>query len=127
MARSGDVWVFSEKPALLAELISAGSGLTAVSQGAVAAIVLGPRLAADAALARGAGKVFWLGEQKPGYMVEDYVPTLAGLFAQDPPYALLVGSTRRGRDVAGRLAARLGVTAITDVTQFLLDGGARQA
>ncbi len=127
MARNCDVWVFSEKPALMAELISAGTGLAAVSQGAVAAIVLGPRDATDNALAGSAGKVFWLGEQKPGYMVEDYVPTLASLFAQDPPYALLVGSTRRGRAVAGRLAARLGVTAITDVTQFLLDGGARQA
>ena len=127
MARNCDVWVFSEKPALLAELISAGSSLAAVSQGAVAAIVLGPRRAADEALARGAGKVLWLGEQKPGYMVEDYVPTLAKLLAQDSPYALLVGSTRRGRAVSGRLAARAGVTAITDVTQFMLDGGARQA
>ena len=127
MARNCDVWVFSEKPALLAELIAAAGGLATASQGAVAAIVLGPRHAVDEALARGAAKVLWLGEQKSGTMVEDYVPTLAGLLAQDPPYALLVGSTRRGRAVAGRLAARAGVSAITDVTQFLLDGGARQA
>ena len=127
MAQNCDVWVFSEKPALLAELISAAAGLAAVSQGTVAAIVLGPRNLAVEALARGAGKVIWLGEQMSGYLVEDYVPTLARLLEQDPPHALLVGSTRRGRAVAGRLAAQAGVTAITDVTQFLLDGGARQA
>ncbi len=127
MDKNCDVWVFSEVPALLAELIAAGKSLATVAQGRVAAIVFGPRQAADEALAHGAGKAIWLGEQKAGYLVDDYMPTLARLVEETPPYALLIGSTRRGRAVAGRLAARIGVTAITDVTQFLLDGGARQA
>ncbi len=127
MGGNSDVWVFSEKPDLLAELITAGSLLSSAAQGALAVVVLGPRLLVDEAAGRGASKVFWLGEQKADALVEDYVPTLARLVEQHRPSALLVGSTRRGRAVAGRLAARAGVTAITDVTQFLLDGSARQA
>ncbi len=127
MTSNNDVWVFSEKPDLLVELIAAGSTLASGTQGAVAAIVLGPRSQVNEAAGRGASKIFWLGEPKANTMVEDYVPTIARLVEQHQPCALLIGSTRRGRAVAGRLAARAGVTAITDVTQFLLDGGARRA
>jgi electron transfer flavoprotein alpha subunit len=127
MAGNSDVWVFSEKRDLLAELMAAGALLASASQCGLAAVVLGPRSSVDEAARRGAGKVFWLGDQKADVLVEDYVPTLARLVEQNQPSALLVGSTRRGRAVAGRLAARAGVTAITDVTQFLLDGGRRQA
>ncbi len=127
MGKNNDVWVFSEKADLLAELITAGSLLAQAAQGALAAIVLGSRLRVDAAAGYGAGKVFWLGEQKADCLVEDYVPTLARLVEEGQPSALIVGATRRGRAVAGRLAARARVSAITDVTQFLLDGRGRQA
>ena len=43
------------------------------------------------------------------------------------PCGLLVGSTQRGRAVAGRLAARLGVTALTDVLAVPSEAGGIQA
>jgi electron transfer flavoprotein alpha subunit len=117
------IWVFSEKPALLAEMIAGAHTLIGDSGGTITAIVLGARTEADQAAAHGADKIIWLGEEKTDRMVEDYVPTLAQLFQDHTPTLVLIGSTRRGRAVAGRLAARLGVTVLTDVLEFLSDGG----
>jgi electron transfer flavoprotein alpha subunit len=125
MAAGQDVWVFSEKAGLLNELIGGARGLAGQTGGQVVALVLGPRALAEQA-ARGA-EVLWLGEMPEGRLVDDYVPTLAGLLAERQPYGLLVGSTRQGKAVAGRLAARLGSAALTDVLEFTLADGAVQA
>jgi electron transfer flavoprotein alpha subunit len=119
--------VFSEKPALLYELIAGARALVDHSGGRIIALVLGPRALAQQAIARGADGVFWLGELAEDAIVDNYVPTIARLFDNQRPSALLVGSTRQGKAVAGRLAARFGVTALTDVLQFLFEGGQVQA
>ena len=124
---SADIWVFSEKPALLDELLAGARVLADHIKGAVAAVVSGPVEKTDEAFERGAEKVFWLGEIKPGFMVEDCVPTLAHLAAKEKPYGILIGSTRRGRAVAGRLAARLNLSVITDVIAFMFENGDLQA
>ena len=116
MAENREWWVFSEKPDLLAELVSGVQEIAAPER--VVALVLGPRDQADRALAYGAARVIWLGEPAADCLIEDYVPTLARLIETQQPAGLLVGSTVRGRAIAGRLAARTGVTAITDVKQF---------
>ena len=120
---SGDIWVFSEQKALLAELLGAARELG----GAAVAVVLGPRAEAEAALAHGARRVLWLGERPDDRLVDDYVPTLAAAVEQARPALLLIGATRRGRAVAGRLAARFNVTVLTDVMAFEQDGGGLQA
>jgi electron transfer flavoprotein alpha subunit len=66
--------------------------------------------------------VLWLGEHPEKRLVDDYLPTLAALLEQHLPELLLVGATRRGRAIAGRLAARLGVTVLSDVLEFHQDG-----
>jgi electron transfer flavoprotein alpha subunit len=118
MAERHEVWAFSEKPALLAELIAGALQLAEQSGGEVVAVVLGPRSDAEIALAQGAQRVYWLGELPTGRLVDDYVPTLAKALQEHRPDILLVGSTRRGRAIAGRLAARLEVTALADVLEF---------
>jgi len=115
VAEQHEFWVYSEKPALLAELIAAARSLT---EGPLAAVVTGPRTDAETALAQGADKVYWLGETGPERLVDDYIPTLAALITGHKPYGLLIGATRRGKAVAGRLAARLDASAITDVKAF---------
>jgi electron transfer flavoprotein alpha subunit len=127
MSTVSGFWVFSEIPALLMELIAGARSLAAVMGGEVVALVIGPRAGAAAALASGADRVFWLGELKAGNLVEDYVPTLAALVEKEAPRGLLVGATTRGRAVAGRLAARSGVTALTDVRQFTFEDGVIKA
>ena len=118
MAEKSDIFVFSEKPALQAELISAAHSLTAHTGGQVIALVLGPRSDAELALKQGAQHVFWLGELPPDRLVEDAVPTIAAAVQSNHPFGVLIGATVRGRAVAGRLSARLGVAALTDVLEF---------
>lgn len=122
MAERQDIWVFSEKEPLLAELAAGGRSLAQITGGKVVALVLGPRTLAESMLSRGADRVLWLGEPAEGVLVDDYVPTLSGLLEQGQPYALLAGATRRGRAVAGRLAARCGGTVLTDVLEFTFEG-----
>jgi electron transfer flavoprotein alpha subunit len=121
LAVKGDVWVFSEKADLLAELIAGAHELSAHSGGSVVAVVLGARDEADKALARGAQHVLWLGERKEGYLVDDYVPAVVKLLEESHPAVLLVGATRVGRAAAARLAAHLNTTALTDVMEFFFE------
>ncbi len=118
-----DIWVFSERKELLAELINGARELATEAGGQVVALVLGPRGANDDALAQGADKVLWLGE--PGdNMVEDYVATIAGLVESREPALLLVGATKQGKAVAGRLAADLKTSVITDAKWLQWEDGA---
>ena len=117
------IWAFSEKSELLAELLGGARALAGETGDSVSAVVLGPRDACDAALSAGAEKVLWLGERGEN-MVEDYVPTLAKIVADGSPRVLLIGATKTGKAVAGRLAARLGTSTIADVKRFGVDGDA---
>ena len=118
MAENSDIFTFSEKPALQAELISAAHMLTAHNGGQVIALVLGPRSDAELALKQGAQQVLWLGELPPDRLVEDTVLTIAAAIQSQQPFSVLIGATARGRAIAGRLSARLGVAALTDVLEF---------
>jgi len=118
MAVNGDIWVFSEKWDLLAEL-AAGARELAGEPGSVTIVVIGPRSAAEKAAAW--GKVLWLGEVTGQRRVDDYVPTLVGMLEEAKPQLMLIGATRRGRAIAGRIAARFDTAALTDVQEFLTD------
>jgi electron transfer flavoprotein alpha subunit len=124
MTENKDVWVYSEKPALQAELIACARQLTSHTGGQAIAVVLGPRSLAEQTLRQGAQRVIWLGELASGRLVEDLVPTLAAGVQAKTPFGLIIGATIRGRAVAGRLAARLGVAALADVLEFQWDGPA---
>lgn len=118
MAANTDIFLFSEKPVLQAELIAAAHTLTGHIGGQVIALVLGPRSDAELALKQGAQQVFWLGELPPDRLVEDAVPTIAAAVQTHQPFGIFIGATARGRAIAGRLSARLGVAALTDVLEF---------
>lgn len=118
-----DVWAFSERPAFLAELIVGARLLAGELDGSVVAVVIGTHAEAEEAICLGATKVFWLGEKKETTLVEDYVPTLAALVEERKPAVLLVGASKRGKAMTGRVAARIGASAITDVKEFVVAEG----
>jgi electron transfer flavoprotein alpha subunit len=124
MADRQNIWVFSEKPALLAELLA---GAKTLGSGPVTALMLGSRGEAEKAAGLGARQVIWLGELPEGALVDDYVATITQQFQQSPPDLLLIGSTRRGRAVAGRLAARLKIPILTDILDLQDQDGGLQA
>ena len=81
---SSEIWVFSEQPALLAELISAGSEF-----GEVTALVSGARSLAEQTASQGAHKIYWLGEISSKDMVEDLVPTITRLAKEEQPSLII--------------------------------------
>lgn len=111
------IWVYSDNPALLAELVSAGKQV-----GPVQAIVTGERSRAETAARLCPDGVWWTGETKPGWSAEDYIPTLEALIRDHSPDAILISSNRSGKAIAARLAARLGKAPINDILNFIQDG-----
>ena len=118
------VWVFieqeGEKPTALGlELLAKGREL-----GDVTAIFLGP----------GSDAIFWtLGEHGATTVLHvdsgDRLPSapvaaaLAERVAADSPDLILLGQAYNDRDVAGRLAARLGVGVLSNASDVRLNGG----
>lgn len=128
--------VFSERPGLLAELIANATQLAESENASVSAIVVGDQSKIDLAFTRGAKKVYVLGEKPEERLLDDYVSTITQLVKAKQPAVVIVGATRQGKAIAGRLAASLGVSAITDakyikqvndeiiITHLVFGGGA---
>lgn len=112
------IWVFSENLELTAEMLSKGRELADKLQTGLAAIVLGYNIREKAEdLARyGADKILLMDDPIfEGLRVEPYLSALTDLAANYQPEIILIGSTKRGKDVAARLAARLKTGLIPDV------------
>jgi len=124
--------VFSEDMFLLAELIGAGT-----RYGETSAIVIGDE--DDARQAAGLGANVYFVSKRDDMILDSYVPTIVGLLEELKPEMFLVGATRNGRTIAGRVAAALDTVAITStktideengkavVTQLIYGGGATRS
>lgn len=108
------IWVFAEKESALTELCGGARQLG----DRVEAVVIGTQ---DQQGVNGADKVWSIPTQE-GAMLEDYTETLASLVNQEKPELLLVAPTKRGKLIAGRLAAMIGASVMTDVME-LTQGG----
>jgi len=109
-----NVWVFAEKIDAIAELCSGGRSLGEK----VSALWLGSKQDAEKLISFGADKVYWLGEIDPARMYEDYTETIAALLQAHQPDLLMIGTTKRCKLIAGRLAAKLGISVLNDVMEF---------
>jgi electron transfer flavoprotein alpha subunit len=93
--------------------------------GEVTAVLVGAGIG-DAAAglgAWGAAKVFVADNPALGlYSAEGYTEAVAAAAAKAQPSAIFFAGTAMGRDLAPRVAARLGVGAIADVVRLALDG-----
>ncbi|UZJ25640.1 electron transfer flavoprotein subunit alpha/FixB family protein [Rhodococcus antarcticus] len=107
-----------------AELITAARAL-----GEPSAVVVGaPGTAAGLAeglAAAGAAKVYVAeSAEVEKFLVTPQVDVLAALVAQASPAAVLVAASVEGKEIAGRLAVRLGSGLLTDVVDVAADGSA---
>jgi electron transfer flavoprotein alpha subunit len=133
MSHTG-VWIVAEtgdndlKPTTL-ELLAAGRSLADTLGQPLVAILLGHEVTplASKLFAYGADKVV-VAEHAALQQVrsEPYLETIAAILQQNPAEILLLGHTALGKDIAGRLAVRLGGGLTTDCTQLSLDGGELQ-
>ncbi|MDE1670077.1 electron transfer flavoprotein subunit alpha/FixB family protein [Nocardia gipuzkoensis] len=106
------------------ELLSAARAL-----GEPAAVVLGTagtgEKLADALAAAGAEKIYIAeSDDVENYLVTPKVDVLAGLTEAASPAAVIVAATAEGKEVSGRLAARIGSGLLVDVIDVKSDGTA---
>jgi electron transfer flavoprotein alpha subunit len=108
------------------EMLGAGADLAAALGGTVEAVLLGSGLdgLSDVLAQYGAAKVYVADDPAlASYASEAYTDTLAALIGQIEPGIFLLGATAMGKDLAPRLAARLGVGLASDCTALEIDGG----
>ncbi|MGD1055656.1 MAG: electron transfer flavoprotein subunit alpha/FixB family protein [Nitrososphaerales archaeon] len=119
-----DVWVFSERKDVVLELLGKGRELADGLGSSLGALVLGAGFEHEnqAFVSHGADKVFVV--ENPALqnvLPEPYAEAIGKLASQHRPEILLIGSTRRGKDIAARVAARLETGVITDCLALSLD------
>jgi electron transfer flavoprotein alpha subunit len=108
------------------EMLGVGAKLAGALGGNVEAALLGSGLGSlpDTLAQYGAAKVYVADDPAlDRYSAEGYANTLAAFVGKIEPAAILLGATAMGRDLAPRLAAKLGVGLASDCTALEIDGG----
>ena len=118
-----DVLVYSEKDSLTCELLS---GARSLGLGRLSVCLLGDgaRARAEACLAYGATTAYVCEEAHREPLCPEIVAQVLGqVVASLGTATVLIGSTRRGKELAGRLAERLGAGCITDAIALRSEDG----
>lgn len=125
-----DVWVLIEteedgRPKEVGlELLTPARELASQQGGTATAIVIGQTTDAAVAAAgtHGAGRILVVQGQEYGhYSTDAYAAALGALAQRDTPSCILIGATDNGRDLAPRVACRLGTGLTADCTGLALD------
>ncbi|MGE4268413.1 MAG: electron transfer flavoprotein subunit alpha/FixB family protein [Deferribacterales bacterium] len=109
------ILVISDKMANFSELCG---GAKALGGDAVAFAVCGK----DEAVAIPAGKVY-CAEAGRDKLFEDSFASVKEVVLKENPEAVLISATKRGKYLAARLAAALGTSALTDLSNITVEGG----
>ncbi|WP_461208545.1 electron transfer flavoprotein subunit alpha/FixB family protein [Desulfocurvus sp. DL9XJH121] len=119
------VWTIAESKQLAAELV-AGARAVAGADAQVVAFVGADEGAAQELVAAGAdaARAMPLPADAPW---EAYVPVLAKLAQDAAPRLILVGATKRGKDMAAQLAGLLDAPCVSDAKDLRLDNGTLEA
>ncbi|MDR1885850.1 MAG: FAD-binding protein [Synergistaceae bacterium] len=115
MAKLKSVFILSENPAALGQLAAAAREIGE----SVSAVLIG-RGQEKQVIEGGADRVYLLPEGQ-GQIVEDYVPSIQKLIADEKPQAVLVRTSRKGRLIAGRLAAASGTSVLADTSRLWVE------
>jgi electron transfer flavoprotein alpha subunit len=108
------------------EMLGVGAELATALGGSVEAVLLGSGLGGlpDTLAQYGATRVYVADDPAlESYSGEGYSNTLAAFVGKVEPAIILAGATAMGKDLAPRLAARLGVGLATDCIAFEIDAG----
>ena len=124
MSEHRGVWTYSENKDLMLELLGKGSELASKLQTQLTAVVLGHDIKDQAKelIGYGAHRVIVADDpQLKKFHVEPYLDTLTQLTKRHKPELFLMGSTKRGRELAARLAARLNTGCVPDCLELEVD------
>ena len=130
MPTSNDVWAVVEtdvngKPKKLGlELASLAAQAASQYGGKGAAVVIGPREAAEAVGQYGVGQIFYCADPRcKSDIVGPAAAVLSSLISQHNPRLVLLPATPVGKDWAGRISGRLGLGIQADITGLTVEGG----
>jgi electron transfer flavoprotein alpha subunit len=121
-----EVLVYSEKTETARELVAGGKGIAAVLGLGVSAVALGPGAGGAAAeLAAAGADTVYVSEDAAleGWPADTVAAALLQIAAVAGATVVLVGSTRRGKETAPRLAQKLGAGCVTDVNVLAVEDG----
>jgi electron transfer flavoprotein alpha subunit len=124
MSPAKGVWVYSENVDLTLELLSKARELADKMQTTLTAILLGSSFqgATQQLVQHGADKVLVVDKPElKEFRVEPYLGALTALAKQHSPDIILIGSTRRGKELAARLATRLETGCVPDSIKLALN------
>ena len=124
MSEHKGIWVFSENYDLMLELLAGGSPLAASRKTELVAILLGSGVEgkANEIIKHGADKVFVVDNPRlKDFQTETYLNVLASLVKANKPEILIIGSTKNGKELASRLAARLDTGCTPDCSQLAIN------
>ena len=119
--------VYSERVETARELVAGGKELAAALGLGVSAVALGPGAGAAASeLAAAGADTVYVSEDAAfeGWPADAVAAGLAQIAEQAGASVVLVGSTRRGKETAPRLAQKLGAGCVTDVSSLVVEDGA---
>jgi len=121
-----ELLVFSEKNDLAFELVSKGRELAAALNMGLATALLGEKVGmqAEEYFAYGANRAY-IGENPAlaGFNAESYAEALYQIVQKNDAKILLIPSTKRGKELAPRVAQKLGAGCVTDATAVELKEG----
>ena len=124
MVLEGGVFTFSENMEVGFELLSKGRELANALGMKLSGILLGHNVKdrTKELIAYGADSVY-VGDDPSlaDFFVETYADALVGILEQHRPEIVLIGSTKRGRELAPRVATRLKVGCASDCTNLVID------
>jgi len=119
--KQNGIWVFSESPPLVLELLGKGRKL-ADALGAELVSVAICEVDGQTLIEHGADKVLAVSNPElKRFQVDTYSDVFESLVAERRPDILLIGATRNGLEFAPRLAERLKTGCVTEATRLELD------
>jgi electron transfer flavoprotein alpha subunit len=121
-----ELLVYSERVDTARELVAGGKELGAALGLGVSAVALGPGAGAAASeLAAAGAETVYVSEDAvfEGWPADAVAAGLAQIAEQAGASVVLVGSTRRGKETAARLAQKLGAGCVSDVNSLATEGG----
>lgn len=124
MSEAKGVWIFSESNDLALELLGKGKELAGKMQTQLTALLLGSNIQSQTQqfIQHGADKVILVDSPKlKDFHAEPYLSALTTLAKQFSPDVILIGSTRRGKELAARLATRLETGCVPDCAKLSLN------
>ncbi|RLB75709.1 MAG: electron transfer flavoprotein subunit alpha/FixB family protein, partial [Deltaproteobacteria bacterium] len=118
------VLVYSDNKKLGFELLNKGRELADMLNKTLVSVIIGKDDEKDAEeyIYHGVDKVYIAETEHQEFKVEEYTEILINVIQENNCEVVLIGSNKRGKELAPRLAAKLKTGCITDSTNIYLQG-----